>query len=219
MDRLKTYVADGSVPNGRLYVGDMNALQDAVAAIDNLTQTIALAVLEIGATDLQILRYGAGVTQTSEARLTGDMRVDGILRGLSGLIAGAFTTTARNAIASGHAPYGIVILNTTTNRYEYNAGTDGSRNWLPLAGSVPQEIRGVVNADGTIPSGWTGFTVVHNSAGSYDIAFSTAFAAAPIVVAEQYGGNVNIGVPTINGFHADTQGVSDAKFNFIAKGQ
>lgn len=127
MNRVKSFAATGVAPLGKLYAGDLNAIQDAAAALADLTQTIDLAIARIGETGLQLLRYASG-----EARLTGALRTDGILRALGGLVAGSFTTTARDAIASGLAPYGIVILNTTTNRYEWNAGTDGARSWLPL---------------------------------------------------------------------------------------
>lgn len=129
MQRLFTKNATGVAPDGRLYAGDINALEDAAAAQTDLAQTIALAVLEIGQVDLQLLRYGA-----LEARVTGALRTDGILRGLGGLYAGAFTTTQRDAITS--PPYGLIILNTTNNRPEWNIGTSGSPSWVPFGGSV-----------------------------------------------------------------------------------
>lgn len=55
------------------------------------------------------------------------------MRGLGGLFAGSFTTTQRDAIASGFRPYGLVILNTTVNRLEWNSSTDASPNWQPVA--------------------------------------------------------------------------------------
>lgn len=130
MQRLFTKDATGAATNGRWYAGDINALQDAVAAITDLAQTLSLGVLKIGESGLQLLRYG-----TAEARLTGALRTDGILRGLGGLIAGAFSTTQRDALGTGLAPYGIVILNTTTDRYEWNKGSDGARDWQPLGGA------------------------------------------------------------------------------------
>lgn len=133
MDRVKTFLATGLAPDGRLYAGDLNAIEDAAAALSDFTQTLDLSVLRVGQADLQVLRYGAGLgTITSEARLTGDLRVDGVVRPLGGLILGAFTTTQRNAIGAGMAPYGIIILNTTTNQFEWNVGTDGARNWQSL---------------------------------------------------------------------------------------
>ncbi len=140
MQRIKSFEATGLAPNGRLYAGDLNAIQDAVAAKSDFTQTIDLVTLRIGETGLQLLRYGGG-----EGRITGSLRTDGIFRGLGGLIAGAFTTTQRDAIAVGLAPYGTIILNTTLNAYQFNAGTDTARSWQSFITSVPQgETTGVV---------------------------------------------------------------------------
>jgi len=141
MNRLKTYDSSGVATSGILYSGDLNALQDAVAALTDFTQNISLATLLIGDSSIQLLKYG-----TAEARLSAALRTDGVLRGLGGLYAGAFTTTARNAISS--PPYGLVILNTTTNRLEYNAASAGAPNWQPLhspAGLPPSEIIGYPN--------------------------------------------------------------------------
>lgn len=135
MDRLFTKNATGIAPNGRWYAGDVNALQDAVAAEYDLAQNIGAASLALGEDGLQILRYGAG-----EARLSGALRTDGILRGLGGVLAGAFTSTQRDVIASGLAPYGVVILNTTTNRYEWNSGSDAARSWRSVAANGSGQI-------------------------------------------------------------------------------
>lgn len=134
MIRVKDFQATGLAPLGKLYAGDLNAIQDAAAALSDFTQTLSLGTLRVGAADLQLLRYGAGAgTVTSEARLSADMRIDGILRPLGGLIPPAFTTTQRDAIPANMAPYGLKILNTTTNREEWNSGTDGARVWRPIA--------------------------------------------------------------------------------------
>jgi hypothetical protein len=131
MNRLYTKNATGIATDGRWYAGDINALQDAVAAISDLTQALGIGTLALGESGLQLVRFGS-----LEARITGALRTDGILRGLGGIISGAFTTTQRNAIATGLAPYGTFILNTTTNQYEWNKGTDAARNWQPF-GFVP----------------------------------------------------------------------------------
>lgn len=110
-----------------MYSGDLNAIQDQYADLWNLTQNVGVGALAVGESGLQLIRYGAG-----EARLTGALRIDGILRALGGDIPAAFTTTARDAIGAGLAPYGLRILNTTTNRYEWNRGTDLARDWQPL---------------------------------------------------------------------------------------
>lgn len=127
MSRYKTFDATGLATAGRLYAGDLNAIQDQLADLYNLAQTLGVSNVALGEAGLQLLRYGAG-----EARLSGHMRVDGILRGLSGLFAGAFSTSARDAIPTGQRPFTLLIFNTTTSRFEYNAGTDASPNWQPL---------------------------------------------------------------------------------------
>lgn len=126
MNRVKTFLGDGSNPNGRIFAGDLNAIQDAVAALNDLTQSLGVGSIALGESGLQFVRYGS-----LEARITGALRTDGLLRGLGGIIPGAFTTSARNAIATGVglAPYGTLILNTTTNQYEWNKGDDTTRNW------------------------------------------------------------------------------------------
>jgi hypothetical protein len=79
------------------------------------------------------------------------MRVDGILRGLGGLFAGAFTTTARDAIALGSRPFTLVIFNITTNQFEYNAGTDTTPNWQPVAPPLGTgSVTSTMILDGTI---------------------------------------------------------------------
>jgi len=126
--RFKIFESTGLAPNGRLYAGDLNQMQDSYADQTNLSQEVGVAALTIGETALKLLRYGTG-----EARLSGLLRIDGILRGLGGLYAGAFTTAQRDAIAAGSRPYGLIILNTTTNQIEWNKGTDATPNWQPIA--------------------------------------------------------------------------------------
>lgn len=128
MSRYKTFDSTGLATAGRIYAGDLNAIQDLFADLYNLAQSLGVSSVALGEAGLQLLRYGAG-----EARLSGHMRVDGILRGLGGLYAGQFTTTARDAIAVGSRPYGLVIVNTTTNRIEWNQGTDATPNWQPVS--------------------------------------------------------------------------------------
>ena len=124
MNRLFTKDATGIAPNGRLFAGDINALQDAVAAIMDFAQVLGLGTLEVGDASIQLLKYAAG-----EARLSAALRTDGILRGLGGMFAGTFTTAQRDAIPAGSRPYGLIILNTTTNRLEWNGGTDAAPSW------------------------------------------------------------------------------------------
>jgi len=123
VSRVKTFDSTGLATSGRLYAGDLNAIQDQYADLYNLAQAVGVSVIAVGEAGLQITRYGVG-----EMRITGAVRTDGILRALGGLYAGAFTTTQRDAIATGFRPYGLIILNTTTNRLERNMGTDPTPN-------------------------------------------------------------------------------------------
>jgi hypothetical protein len=127
VNRVKNFNSTGIATDGRLYAGDLNLMQDGAAAQSDFAQTIDLQSLRIGASDLQLTRFGV-----AEGQFSGALRTAGILRGLGGIIAGAFTTTQRDAIAVGFAPYGIIILNTTTNQYEWNSGTDAARSWKPI---------------------------------------------------------------------------------------
>lgn len=126
MNRIKTYLSDGTNPNGRLFANDVNSLQDAVAAITDLTQHISTGDLAIGESSLLLSRFGVGQAQLA-----------GLLRVAAGLLPGVFTTTQRDAIVSGKRPTGLVIFNSTTNRLEVNAGTDPSPSWLPVGAQAP----------------------------------------------------------------------------------
>jgi hypothetical protein len=131
MSRVKEFEATGLAPNGRLYAGDLLAIQDHYADLSNFAQVVGVGTLQIGDTSLMVVKYGTG-----EMRMTGAVRVDGILRGLGGLYAGAFTTTQRDAIPTGSRPYGVIILNTTTNSFEWNSGTDAVPSWSSLSGDL-----------------------------------------------------------------------------------
>ena len=152
--RIKNFEATGIAPNGRLYAGDLNQIQDDYADLSNFTQTLDVGTLRVGDTSIQLLKYG-----TAEARLSSALRTDGITRSLGGLYAGAFTTAQRDAIAAGFRPYGLIILNTTLNRLEFNAGTDAVPNWLGLgAGAGQSEISsgfGLLPAGAFVPFGGT----------------------------------------------------------------
>jgi hypothetical protein len=127
MNRLKTYDATGIAPNGRLYAGDLNLLQDTVAALQDYAQALAVGSLAIGAADTTLTHFGA-----QEMAVSGLMRVLGIFRAQSGLLSGSYTTTARDAIVS--PPYGLVILNSTLNTYQWNSGTPSVPVWTGLGG-------------------------------------------------------------------------------------
>lgn len=129
MNRIKSFDATGIAPNGRLYAGDLNLLQDTVAALADFGQNIQAASIALGDSSLSISKFGTGELQVSNL-----LRVLGIFRAASGFLTGSYTTTARDAIAAGSRPYGLTILNSTTNRYEWNSGTDAVPAWIPLGG-------------------------------------------------------------------------------------
>lgn len=184
LTRVKTFVATGLATAGRLYAGDLNSIQDAVAAQSDYAQRVDALTFGVGESGLAITRYGAG-----EVRLTGALRLDAILRALGGLYAGQFTTTQRDAIASGQAPNGLIIYNTTTSRYEYNKGTEASRNWQPLSGiNVEANGAGAVSEGGInlIAGSGITITIVDNPGTGYA---DVTIAAPPASV----GGTVPIG--------------------------
>lgn len=129
--RVKNFVATGVAPDGRLYAGDLNAMQDDYADLMNLTQTIGVGTVQVGESGLMIYRYGAG-----EMRITGSLRMDGIFRPLGGLVPPAFTNTTRDALLAAARPYGLLILNTEKNLYEWNSGTDVAPIWSPMTNQL-----------------------------------------------------------------------------------
>lgn len=154
MNRVKTFDSTGVAPNGKLFAGDLNAIEDAAAALTDFAQNISVASLLVGDGSLSLAKFGAG-----EGSFSGAFRVSGLLRGLGGIIAGTFTTAQRDAIALsvGLAPYGTIILNSSTNRYEANYGTDAARNWQPI-GIVQGDVDKVGTsaarlASATLPAG------------------------------------------------------------------
>jgi hypothetical protein len=142
--RIKTYDSTGQPTAGRLYAGDLNQIQDDYADLSNFLQTLDVAVVRLGDSGLQLLKYGPG-----ELRFTGAVRLDGILRALGGFYAGAFTTAQRNAIPVGQnpqqRPFGLVILNTDVSELQINLGTDAAPQWVP----VGQRVGGLVLPAGT----------------------------------------------------------------------
>jgi hypothetical protein len=137
MSRVKEFEATGLAPNGRLYAGDLLAIQDHYADLSNFAQVVGLGTLQVGDTSLMVVKYGSG-----EIRMTGAVRTDGILRGLGGLYAGSFTTAQRDAIPTGQRPYGLIILNTTTNSFEWNSGTDATPVWTSFSGELGGDLSG-----------------------------------------------------------------------------
>lgn len=145
MSRVKTFDATGLATSGRVYAGDLNSIQDQYADLTNLSQLVSVGSLAVGEAGLQLIRYGPG-----EARISGALRADGIVRALGGLYAGAFSTPARDAIGAGLAPTGLVILNLTTSRYEFNYGTDGARQWRGMDSAIASGALGARSAASTV---------------------------------------------------------------------
>jgi len=125
MSRVKTFDATGIAPGGVLFAGDLNSIQDHYADASNFAQTVDVATVRFGDSAIQMVKFGTG-----EARITAALRTDGIIRGLGGLYSGQFTTAGRPG--AGFRPYGILIFNTDTSRYEINVGSDASPTWITL---------------------------------------------------------------------------------------
>lgn len=158
--RLKTFDATGSPPNGVFLAGDINAIMDMKADSNDYTQSINLGTLRVGASDVTLTRFGS-----EEAQLAAAIRVTKIARLLGGVIPGAFTTAARDALAAAAKPYGLGIINTDKNRFEWNAGTDVAPVWKGMmygaeaADFPPGLLSGFGTlasrpAAGTVPSGF-----------------------------------------------------------------
>jgi hypothetical protein len=206
MQRLFTKNATGVAPDGRWYAGDVNALQDAVAAEYDLSQNIGVASLALGESALQLIRYGAG-----EARLSGALRVDGILRGLGGLFAGTFTTTQRDAISSGSAPYGVIILNSTTNRLEMNFGTDTARVWKPVGSIDPADFLSVLGKANLAAD----IAYLKGNSGRVDFG-TTAGVTTAIIAAVQGGNDYEFGHSNPAGYRGTLGAEVTSGANFIA---
>jgi microcystin-dependent protein len=205
--RVKNFESTGIAPNGRLYAGDLNAIQDQYADLSNFAQTIDLANLRIGETALQLVRYGV-----AEARLSGSMRIDGIFRPLGGQVLVPLSQAQRDALTEAQRPYGLLILNTTYNRLEWNSGPAASPAWTTIVqGTLPDpEAVGVIEMFGgeTAPAG---YLLCDGAAIS-----RTTFAALFSIVGTRFGagdggstfnlpdfrGRMGVGKNTANGDHA-----------------
>jgi len=141
MQRVKTFLSDGSNPNGRWFATDANAIQDAAAALTDLAQHISVADLAIGESSLLLSRFGAGQAQLA-----------GMLRVTAGMLPGVFTTTQRDAIVSGKRPTGMVIFNSTTGQLEVNVGSDTTPNWQAAGTAVSGDLK--MSALAVAPTGW-----------------------------------------------------------------
>jgi hypothetical protein len=141
--RYKTFNATGIAPDGRLYAGDLNGIQDLYLPLSDFTSTVDVGTLRVGDPTLQLYKYGAGAF-----RMTGAMIFDGISYSLGGVIAGQFTTAGRDALPIASRPYGLVILNVTTNQYQWNKGTANSPIWESIGGGLTPGAHAPTHAPG-----------------------------------------------------------------------
>lgn len=72
---------------------------------------------------------------------------------LGALFYGQVTTTQRDAIAQGNRPPGLIVFNTTTNRYEFNSGSDVTPTWSPVGPAGPWGPTDLTSAVSVIPVG------------------------------------------------------------------
>lgn len=165
MQRVKTFDATGVAPGGRLFAADLNSIQDAAAALTDLAQHVSVADLAIGESSLLLSRFGVG-----QASLAGALRVS------SGVVPGVFTTTQRDAIASGKRPTGMVIFNSTTGQLEVNVGSDATPNWQASGTAVSGDIK--MSALAVAPAGWLpcdGAAISRTTYAALFTAISTAY--------------------------------------------
>ena len=128
MARYKTFLADGSVPNGRLYAGDLNGIQDFLAKQADFTQVIDTNVVRIGDSSIMLSKFG-----TAEASISAALRVTaGILRGLKGVSPGPLTTAQIAALPAGQRDPGLIVYNSTAGVLQINVGTDATPIWQPV---------------------------------------------------------------------------------------
>lgn len=114
-----------------MYAGDLNAIQDAAAALVDLAQIFKAGEVHIGASGLAFTK-----TATGEVTLAGMLALTDLLKPAAALVPANMDTTTRDAIAAAKAPKGSVIYNTTLDRIEVNKGTDGSRSWQAAGASL-----------------------------------------------------------------------------------
>ena len=80
MARFKTFNSTGVPPDGVLFAGDENAMQDRAAELANFAQTVDLGTLRVGEAAIQLLKFATGEARLQAARPAGDLRRPGYLR-------------------------------------------------------------------------------------------------------------------------------------------
>lgn len=127
MSRFKTFDATGIAPGGRLFAGDLNGIQDLKADQANFSQTVDVGTLRVGGSDVSLTKFGA-----NEGQFSGALRTLGKLMSAGGIDL-RLTTTARDALAAGQRPTGLIIFNSTTGTPQVNIGSDATPAWVNLA--------------------------------------------------------------------------------------
>lgn len=181
--RYKTFVGTATPPDGVIYAGDLNAIQDLYAAKSDFAQGIDLNTLRVGSSDLQLLKYGAG-----EFRMTGSLRTDGIIRPGNGIgfsdgsvqltaAPGPLLTVPQFLAADPTVTPIVDVTDSLTAptwvwRLRYSAGISDSYKWLFVGGSDYWAANGILNS----PSGsyqdhvggdWTTFLAGDYDGGNY----------------------------------------------------
>lgn len=106
-----------------------------------------------------------------------------------GFAPASLTTTQRNALAVGHRPPFLIIWNSTTAQYEYNAGSDATPNWQPLSQSI--FAFNTQAASYTLVAADAGKIIELNNAGAVNLTVplnsSVAFPVGTSITFAQYG--------------------------------
>lgn len=79
MSRVKTFDSTGVAPNGRLFAGDLNAIQDQYVDLVNLAQAVSVGSLTIGTAGLTFSQFAAGVVG-----LAGALRISNYANAVNG---------------------------------------------------------------------------------------------------------------------------------------
>jgi microcystin-dependent protein len=125
MSRVKTFDSTGVDPGGKIYAGDLNAIQDHYADLFNLLQSIGVLQVTVGENGLIISRFAAGVLGVS----------------------GAIRATAKVNAVAGFQVNGADLASTHLSDSASLARTSSLTGIMPTGAIIPY-------AASTPPSGW-----------------------------------------------------------------